>query len=374
MNRRAVAFILLAILIVFCSGCWDLLDISERAFVSGMALDLAGDREHPAYKVTVIIWKPIRIREQSFETVTNSFTVEAPTLTKAFQKLQTKISRHISFFHLRIVLIGEKLASRDTRDIVDFIEKSPEIALRTRFAFIRDEKPNSIIKANPSFERSIAGELANLVHPDKRLGLMKSTNYLTLVRELDESKGTALGTEITIEEDDSETIPVSEGAAVIKDWKLAGWLNGEETQAANWFNGGPTAVIEGKLDGGTFSYFVDNKSARIEPIIDGNQLRFKVKIKTIGLILEEKLKQKDLSKPKTLARLEKEFARVIERQVNNAIEKSQNEFEADYLGFGRALKSSFPEVYDRIKWQEVYPKVPIWVNVEAKISRYGIAN
>ncbi len=373
MNRRAVVGILFAILIVFCPGCWDLQDIYERAFVSGMVVDLAGDGEHPAYKVTLVTWKPIKIREISFETVTNSFTVEAPTLTKAIQKLQTKISRNISLFHLRIVLIGEKMASRDIRDIMEFIEKSPEIALRTRFAFIRDENPDTIIKASPSFERSIIAELANLAHPDKRLGLMKSTNYLTLVRELDESKGTALGTKITIEKD-VETVPITEGAAVIKGWRLVGWLNGEETQAANWFSDGPTAVIEGKLNGGNFSYFVDNKSAKIEPVIDGKQLRFKVKVKTIGVVLEEKLKQKDLSNPKTLAKLEKVFAQVIERQVNNAIEKSQNEFEADYLGFGRALKNSFPEVYNQIKWQELYPKVPIEVNPEAKISRYGVTN
>jgi len=80
----------------------------------------------------------------------------------------------------------------------------------------------------------------------------------------------------------------------------------------------------------------------------------------------------DFTNPKNIEEIEKVFSQVITREVESAITKSQEDFQIDYLGFGNFLKQKKPHIYKELNWEEVFPIIPISVEVKAKIDRFGL--
>jgi len=89
--------------------------------------------------------------------------------------------------------------------------------------------------------------------------------------------------------------------------------------------------------------------------------------------LQQQGKSIDLSDPKNIAKLERLFASTISQQVQSAVSKAQNDFGVDYLNFGAALNRSKPKVYQKLDWEELFPTIPVHVEVRSKITRTGIS-
>lgn len=374
MNRKTAVLGLIMLLFLTGPGCWDIKDVTERAFVTGIALDMDNQGDTPRYKVTVVIPQPAKVRSRT-QLYLNFYTTEADSITKAMQKLQTGISRAISYHHLRVVIIGEKLATqKDFRDLSSFFVKNPELALRARLFFVQNEDAKEFLNNKPQFERAILAELVSFSQTGKQLALVRTNRYADFLRDLQNKKGTALGAKLISSKNKEEKKTILDGGAVFKDWKLVGWLSGEETQGANLLLGKKQFIFDAKMDGGLYSYLADNVSAKIKPVKNGGQIQFNVELKTLGIVFEEQKVYKDFSDPKNINDLEKVLSKVMKKQLEDTISKSQKDFEADYLGFSKACKNKYPKEFKKIKdWNEIYPDVPVNVEVRAKISRFGTA-
>lgn len=375
MNRIIVVFCLLMLFCLTGTGCWDIKDVSERAFVTGIALDLTEKGDTPMYKVTLAIPRPIGIKKGSTEEYTELFTAEAESITKALQILQAELPRTISFHHLRAVFFGEKLAlQHDFRDSFSYFSKNPEVALRMRLFFIKGEEAQEFLKNKPQFDRTLIGELVSLTQSGKQLALARTNRYADFIWDMQNNNGTALGSRIISSKDNEEKKITRDGGAVFKGWKMTGWLSGEEIQGANWLLSRPVFIEEVKMNGGLYTYLADNRSIKITPVKSDGQIQFNIELKTIGIIIEEKEVGKDFSNLENISKLEKVLAQEIKQQLEDAIHQSQKIFEADYLGVGKAFKDKYPQDFKKIEdWNSVYPEVPIHVNVKVKISRFGTA-
>ena len=370
MKKMIISLILLLSLLLN-SGCWDIRDVSNRAFVTAIGLDAVEGAEPLKYKVTFEIVKPLGLKYQSFEPATIVETIEAESIGKAMEQLQSKISRTITLSHLRLLIIGDKLARRNFKDTSNFFEKHPEVALRLRLDFVQDGQAQDILNAKPRFEKSISGEYVAVTQLEKDFSLMRTRRFYDFVSDLRSSNGNGFATRVYRPANVETT--VHEGGAVFKEWKLTGWLNGDETQAANWITGRGKATVAGKTEQGVYTYQVNKKSVRLTPVNKNGQLRYRVKLKTYGNVNQEQGEQLDLSNPQNTDKLEKVFSRVIAGQVRGAVHKAQKELGVDYLGLGKNLKQHDPKTFDSINWAEIFPNVPVSVEVESNISTFGLA-
>ncbi|MDW7685256.1 MAG: Ger(x)C family spore germination C-terminal domain-containing protein [Bacillota bacterium] len=96
-------------------------------------------------------------------------------------------------------------------------------------------------------------------------------------------------------------------------------------------------------------------------------------MQTSGSIFQQQGKMLDLSDPKSVTQLENLFSQTIKQQVEDAIAKAQQDFEADYLGIGLALKRRKPAEFKTLNWDETFPNVPINVEVESMITGSGLS-
>jgi len=370
--RKTFIFLLLTFLIPLSgSGCWDIKDASNTAFATAVGLDTAADQPN-SYLVTFEFVNPAGLKKNSTTTPTCIIkTVKASSIGQAIEQMQTQISRKISLSHLRVIIIGEKLAkSKKFRDLANFFQREADIALRLKLMFAMNIQASELLKTQPNFEKTVSEELVALTQIKDVLSLARTNSFYNFIGDLRATQGTALGARILTS--DNKKNLVYSGSAVFQNWKLVDWLSGQETQELNWLTDKVNANLVSKMNNGIYTYMVDQHFARIIPVVGNESLEFLVKVKTKGNLVEEQIQHLDLSKPKNLDQLEKAFSQSITEQIEAIITKSQKEMGIDFLGFGKALKKYHPEIYQSLDWEEIFPDIPIIVEVKASIHRFGL--
>jgi spore germination protein KC len=284
------------------------------------------------------------------------------------------LSRDISFSHLRVLIIGEKLAREaNFNDLVSFFGKNPEVALRFRLMFVDGGEAEDLLKTIPFLDRSITTEFVGLVMSGENLGVVRSKRYYDFLSDLRQTDGTALGTRLIIGKTGDKPTLSHLGGAIFSNWRLAGWLNPDEMQEANWIlRQNPNVVLVSRLGKGKYSAKIDKKSVKIVPKTDNGQLKFEVNIKAIGNIGEQQESSLDLTEPQNLQKLEAVIQESISDQALKAVNKSQKELGIDYLGFNRALINNNLALFERLDWPKIYPAIPVEIKVDLRVVTAGI--
>ncbi|MDT3699557.1 MAG: Ger(x)C family spore germination protein [Thermincola sp.] len=352
-------------------GCWDVRDVTNRAFVTAIGLDAAEE----GFKVTLLIPRPANIKNISSQIYSVHETEEAESISKAVSLLQSKLSRDISFGHLRAVVIGEKLARQSNfNDLLSYIGKNPEVAFRHRLFFVEGREARDVLATIPFLNRALTSELVGLAGSGEHLGVVRTKRFFDFLGDLRQTNGNALGARMVMKNNNGRAELSRIGGAIFTNWRLAGWLNPDEMRDANWLlKENPNIVVVTKLGKGQYSCLINKKSVKIKPLVDDNgQLKFAVNIKAVGNISEQLGTSLDLTEPQNMQKVEAAIKKTVYQQASKAVQKSQQEVGSDYLGFDRALINNEPELYANRNWPEVYPTIPVEIKVELRIPTVGI--
>lgn len=368
--RNKLRLLCLLPLLILTPGCWDLHDVNSIAFVLGMGIDVPSNPNNAKYKVTFQLAEPIPSHEGP---TTQSFVIskDADSVLQAIQLAQASLSRRISLSHLRAVVIGEDIAKRESfQDLINYLLREPDLALQLRLVFVQNAQARDLLDTKEKFEKRPTAALVRMGCFSEQIAIVRTRDFLDFLSDLKSSNGTAYGSRALLPK--GENLILRDGAAVFKDWKLVAWLNGEEVLASNWLVEKSQAVVVAKTEENTYTYEVRKKDTTFKPIINSGNPSMLVKVTTEGMVMEEYGEDFDLSNPENIKELELLFAKTIAQQVKSAIEKSQKELKADYLGFCKAFRRYEPKVFKSLNWNEVYPTMPIEVEVECKIKAYGL--
>lgn len=371
MRKNIILVMLVLLVTALGTGCWDTMDISNRAFVTAIGIDTGETSKK--FKVSLEIVKPAQLLK--WDTQDNAAfveTIEADSMAVALDEIQGRIPRLLSLAHLQVVLIGEKLARENFRDTIEFIQKSPEKALRLNLMFVYEGEALDVLKAKPMLGPYIAEELIEMTRMEGRHAMMYTNPLISLIGDMRVTGGRGMGTMVAVSERGHKII--QKGSAIFDKWKLIGWLDGQETKEANWLvdNADTTILVTG--NGGKYAYRVNQSKLSIKPDRNGQgELKFIVRLKTNGMIIDEQEKDYDLTKPKEMNKMEKIFSQKITEEIQVAIHKSQKEFGVDYLGFGEVLKRNDLETYKKLDWEKLFPDIPIDVQVNASVTRFGLS-
>ncbi len=120
---KLIPYVLLFVLTVILTGCWDRVELEEQAFVQTIGLDQGRAGQ---VLVTFRIVIPSRIISgttgSAGEASPSSFltSLEVPTIPMALQLANTYISRPLNLIHARGLVIGEDLAKGGLREYLTF--------------------------------------------------------------------------------------------------------------------------------------------------------------------------------------------------------------------------------------------------------------
>jgi spore germination protein len=393
MKNKIIFAILLAVLIITSTGCWDRREIEELGFVVGIAIDSPGNN-NPADKTDHTEYgsrgnPPIVITQQyaipkalaggekgssSKKLPYANISVEGSSITRIIENFNNVVGRTPDYDHLKVIIISDEVSrSFNLYKLLNALLRHPEM-VRTVKIFISEGNARSVLDIASQTEDLPAFNLNMVSRNIKEASNMAPS---TLFGEI--SKKMAAGVSFNLQRVavHRDIVDVS-GTAVVKSGenKLTGWLDEDETEGFNWLtgktNGGALQTVDDRT-GQTIVFRINRVVSKIKPAASDSQISFNVKVELEGGIAEDWLLSADAFNQEFIERLEKAFEKALINRIAKTLDKMQKELKVDTAGFGKQLSIKYPEVWNEVEnnWDEQFSRVPIDVSVKIDIREFG---
>lgn len=380
MARKLAVLILTAAVIINCTGCWNNRDLTELSILTALGIDKKGDM----IEVTAQIIKPTDVSTSGAGTAgggggnKKSYVVVShvdKTVFAALRGMLSKVNKKIFYSSSQVIVISEELAHAGVQDYIDFILRDHETQFKSLVLVAKGTTAKEIVQQEYELSKVPGAYIRDTIKNSEARGFTKEINLLEMARELaTEGRELSMG---TIEKEDKSTI--TEGMAVFRNDKLAGYLDKYETRGYCFVTGRlKSSIIEishkenpKKLIGIELMKTSSKIKAKLSP--DRN-VEITVKVKVSGNIGEQQaIQEKNIVDFCRCTR--EELEKYIKEECESAIKKSQQEYKSDIFGFGMHVFDEYPDYWKSVaeKWNDdVYPNIKVKVEVEAKLLRTGL--
>ena len=365
---KKLALALIASVLLALGGCRsgmlyaDMREIDQLELIQTVGLDASGE------DVKATAASGMRVGGGSPTVLENT----SPTAARAMRLMQNYSSKKYIFYgHVKYLLIGEEAARAGLGKYLDYVERSVELRLSTGLLIVRGGTANELIRLTSTESESTSELLASLEKDVRLMSESRVGSCGEAAESLAES-GTALVAAVSTERGDDGWRLASAGYAVLKDGRLAAYIDTDTARAVNLLTGevegDVTEVPDGR--GGLASLRVTSgKSSFDAEFCDGEPARLIVDVRVTANI-EELREGADPYSPDELAFLERELASLEAARIERALDLMR-ELKCDYLGIGGKLRLRHPVKIDRLggSLAETLAGAETEVRVEANIER-----
>jgi spore germination protein KC len=380
-------FIVVITFSLFLTGCWGSNEIDTLAINVAIGIDKDGDK----CKITSQIINPrvIAVGENANESPVIIFEKEGTDLDEAILKMTSKSSRKLFNLHLRMLVISEEAAKHGIKNIIEYFFRNNEYRTDFYIVIAKDATARDILKVLSPTELIPAIDMyESLELSGEREATTKPVKIIELANAIiSEGKNPTL-TGIKIDEEE-EIIPDSieelqkssnikklahYGIGVLKEDKLIGWLNEEESKGFNYITGNVyRAVIHSHCEGGSrIAYQIIKLDSKITAdLIDGKPV-INVKLNVLANI-RNIFGELDVTDVKNIKVLVEEAEKRIKNICEDTLNKVQNEFKTDIFGFGEVIYRKYPKLWKELKddWDSKFSDLDVYVDVNVKINQLG---
>lgn len=402
--RRMTSLALLAALAAGLSGCWDKVEIDDRAFVLALAIDKfeyseeekarveeqgaeeeqkgMTPKEYPTdsrrNRIVVSIVYPnvgLLAGTGGFIPEDMKFPVSTvgPDIYECLSQMAISLSKDVFLGHMKAVLIGEGLATDRGlfTEVLDDLDRNSEITRNVYFMVVEGRAQQALL-IKPLVEPVIGTYIEKIFETSVRSSRFHQKRLGEILRTLD-IHGDTLASRLVIRE---KELAVA-GSCVIKDYRHAGWLGEIETRAVQW--------IDNMVRGGVMTVYIDGVPVPYEITEAGREIdiqhdaagnvRMHILLKGEGNIVGYRFAEKqDLMDDKFIKRIEKALEEKVVTECVYIMDKMQKQFRVDIWGFQEYLRKYHSEIYDEVgkDWDELFPEVDVTFSSHMKIRRIGI--
>lgn len=397
-------FCCIILVIPFLTGCWDRLEIEERAVVLGVSIDAADTKKAeqeeeevshirgsiPApqkgmIRVAVQIALPGRIPlgpgEGGGGKGSESHTVwvlevVGNSIDDAIMNLQQQVSSRLFFGHLRVIVVSEAVAKKGLENVNDYFRRNPEVR---RMAWLVVSKGNALkfMKATPKLKRVPTLYLISTLDEGIKLGKFPK-DYIGIFWSNESKKGqegflpyVEMKKEQNVEIKGLAYFVGNQMVGVTKPFEIAGYLGIKGVNPAGYRRfiplGGPNEFV---MTNAT------QRRSKIDVRIKDNIPHFTIRI-SMDFDIEEKLSEKiEINNLDILKKIEQIQEESSVKFYMKMIKKTQVKG-SDIFGFGEYVRAKEPRYWNKQiktaeKWRSMYKECTFDVKVSRKIRRIGM--
>lgn len=394
MLKKRLCVILLILMLLTCTGCWDRVEPQKLAEVNSALYDI---RDNGQYRVVYEIVNPTSSggtgggggggNEKSPYTIASG---EGDSFREAIGSIMRSTEKNIFGGHNKVRLFTECFAQKEMLSMLEFVARARFMDETSLMIVIKDAVPEDIHFSAVGLSDLMGDYLEDLANEHMRR-TSKSVSVTTLdfikdcylegkqpvmgVAELAEGGNKSSGNTVSGGggDDDAPQIILYEGLAAFKDNRLVGYMNGIEARAYN--------IVVNTVDASYISVHsgdrqtvmkIDSSKADLKTFLEDDRIIVRVNIKAKLHVVEES-GNLDVSKAEPLKTVEARFNELMQSEVEAAIRKAQTEFRSDIFGFGRQVNIQHPDRWPEFKenWDDHFADATVEVTVESSVTRTG---
>ena len=368
MKKLRITLLIFIILInsIFLAGCWNYREVDELSIVAGVAVDKGIEN---TFQMTVEI---VQISSGKEAKMTSKIiTVEGNTMFDAARNLISLSGKKLYWSHAKVIILSKEVASEGIIKAIDWYNRDAETRQEVSILISKGLSAKEILEAQGSTEDVKSFVLDAIINNQVSLSKSPISDILKFNIE-SKTKGisTVIPT-INLKKTTGKMIPQVMGTAIIKNDKLVGFLNGEETKdllfIRNEVKGG--LLIE-EMETGSVHTFVSleifKNTTKVTPVVDDKDIKINLNLETT-VAIDEIGGTENFIDDEGRMKLEGSAENILKKRIESLIDKIQSEYDADILGFGTKLQEDKPQEWNRVKnnWEEVFKDLK--VNVKTKV-------
>lgn len=383
--------ILCLFIIVAFTGCYDKVEIDRKSIISTLGIDVGDDILKIKELKEVTPESPFSEKEFAKLSVTFGFpdiselgpgkgnsakeqyiTADAYSMEDAISKATLRSSRVVTLGHSKIIVMSDDIFqyTQTLKEVLDFIERSPEVN-KMMYVVVCEGKSEEFIKYIPKAEKNIENFLVGLMENANRNSSIVPVKLIEVIKAIKENRDITIP-RIIFDKEKKEVI--LKGSSIFQNYEIKGFLNNIETSDLE--------ILKENVIGGKKVIYLNNSP--VDLVINGvnrkitldskdvNSLEFNVDIEIEGDIASYKA-DSNLYNKEILDKIQNYFNKSLAEECVRVLNRTQQGFGVDVVGFNSYLKSYHPLIYMKVKdnWRETFKKAKINVTVDTKLRRIG---
>lgn len=387
--------------VVFCAclltaGCWDRVEIQDRAFVLAVAVDVdeaGADKQpgktivesfaHPApadrYRVTFQVLRFAEVKggqdKPGGQSRTFLVTGRGPAMLEAVRDALGESSKGLWFENLQVIIFSQAVIERyGLAPLIDFFRRDSEMRWRAQI-YITSGEAGKLLAIQPPTGEPGGVYLANVARRQvKDIHLPTDRTDLSF-----SSQSIDTGSDMILPtlEPVGETIKVK-GAALFRRDRFLGYVDEHFITGLRLIRATEksTAItFECPAHPGnavTFELF--RHQTMLRPHVEGDRVRFEIDIAMRGNLDEIQCghQHKNSLDVEYLDAVQKLAAAEVEHSIRDTLATAQR-LDWEMFYFRRSLQAYKPKDWERIKdrWDEIYPTVTVDLRVKVSVINVG---
>ncbi|NLH96396.1 MAG: Ger(x)C family spore germination protein [Clostridiaceae bacterium] len=404
--------LLLLIMSLALSGCYDQREIDEMAYPLAVGLDVGRAN---ILRMTLQLAAPLSIGGGgggesggggggAGGKPVSVITVDTPSIYSGLNMVNNVISKEINMSHAKVIVISRKLAEKGISKYIQAMMRGREFR-PDMFIVVTDDPPDvylrevsSVLESNPAkYYELLLGKDYSSYYPEARIAdfhhaierldieptaVLSGINPKESVEEIDMMGKTG---EHYLDEGRyeagnvpavSELKNVAMGTAVFRGGKMVGTLNGIESVCFQ--------MVTGRYNHSywTIPDITGSGNVIVMNVVQRKRPKTTVEMKdgkpyiTVRLDLEGDYTsiQRTLEHEKYPEAIENKTIEVIRENVTTFLRRTAEEFDSDICGLGRFMKGKFLtwDEWEKFDWPSHYRNSEFNVEVKFKIRRTGL--
>jgi Ger(x)C family germination protein len=388
MLKAPALIILFACIAVFLTGCWSAREIEDLAFVMAMGVDTDPEGVRITYQLAL----PAPGGEgpgaqggaQSPVWVTS---VAAPSIAEAMLRLPAVLGKVPFTGHTLAVVIGEEYARHGIGELLDYLARDRELRDRVRLAVSFGEA-KEVLEVEPRIEAMPAEYLFNLLRQGEATGIVPPADFLSVriayanrprlqiklpaLQPAPPPADAEADPAAKAEEKPPATAIELKGTAVFRDDKLVGFLDERESRGVAWLAASlRMAAVTVVREEGPLVQLANYSSVRFSARKDNGGYRLHARVSQDGNLRAWPHPEQTITHA-LLKQIEADLAKVVADEIQSALERLQQEFNADILGLGEQMRRLQPNYMATLDWNAAFPALIVEVEVRAAFRRVGL--
>ncbi len=375
--KRLSLFITLIILCTLLTGCWDKVEIDERIFVLGIGIDKASEEEknQVSDRYLVSFASPIvgALKEGGDGKVFDTYNTAGETFTICLTQMLSRLEQKLSFEHTRVLILGENLVKDERlfREILDSVGRAHEFH-KSMYVFVVPDKAHEIFNVEPRYSKLLAMYIAGIADNEIYSARISKMAAHEMYNKLLNQDGSVMIPRLMAHKDEVKVA----GLAVIKDYKLIGYISEEENIYTSWVtNEAEGGIITTKYNDISIPFRYNEFKRKIKlDKVENNKIYITLSMETEGEV-EEYIWNKQLLEQENIHKMEKQLEKEVVEQSEKIVKKFKDELQVDLIGIRDYLKKFQPDVYQTVKskYNERFrDDIVINVTADVKIRRVGL--
>lgn len=365
-SYRRLTLLLSLLLLPVVSGCWNYAEVDDMSIVAGVAIDK--DKKAGKLLITTELFDTkgeLQQNQANFKIV----TLSGDTMFDIVRNMISMTGKKLFWSHSKGIILSQEIAREGIIKVIDWYSRDTETRSDVYVYVSGEPTARALLNLNATSEMIMSFELAQMMRNETHVSTAPVVEIWDFIDKLESEGKSAMAPIVSIYANNKQKNELVYGTAIFTLDKMVGIVSGEESKyllfAKDDVKGG-VLVVDNESGVPTYSLEILKSATKLKPRWVNGRLQMQVQV-IVETGLDEVMTAEGFTNFSSVQSIEQLGEEKLRQRITAIIQKLQQEYHADVLGYGEIVHQEMPKFWKKISknWPQEFAEMDI--EVEAKV-------